>query len=211
MVCDTILDTQHCYDLVQAPGRLWKLHRKKVPPDARSYFAELLLCLRLHLLPDRRLAVSVVGRSSRYDVRGIAELMATVASRSQQRAAPTKVQEQEQHTHFRHDELDGFTGHCPPSPPPPPLLQGAIWSTAEDFRAAPWQPLGHHAVHTEMAAASVKQGARCVDVDFDSLCFRLSEEDLLAGGPPRRQSGALSVWGTLHAEVPSRLPAVTRQ
>jgi hypothetical protein len=54
-----------------------------LPPEAKSAFAEFLLALRLYVVPDDQLdALGNIGRS-RYDVRGIAEMMAVLATRKE--------------------------------------------------------------------------------------------------------------------------------
>ena len=54
-------------------------HRKKVPSDVRDSFAELLLTIRLHVIPDEVLDCrSSIGRS-RFDIRGVTELLMHVA------------------------------------------------------------------------------------------------------------------------------------
>ena len=74
-------DADVCSAAAAKLGPVWRKMRKKLPPSARSLFAELLLELRLHILPDQLLdAVGNVGRAS-YDIRGISELFAFLAER----------------------------------------------------------------------------------------------------------------------------------
>ena len=77
-----------CTTVAGQLGKVWKLSRKKLPPSAKSLFAELLLDLRLHILPADILdAAGNIGRA-RYDIRGITELLQHVANRRDTAATP---------------------------------------------------------------------------------------------------------------------------
>ena len=69
-----------CHLLAGGVGKLWRRHRRNLPPEVRDHVAELLLLLRLHLLPPQNLDIDKVVGRSRYDVRGISQLFAYLAS-----------------------------------------------------------------------------------------------------------------------------------
>ena len=95
--------TGDCHLAAGSLGKIWKQYRNRLPPSAKSLLAELLLDLRLHILPaDYLNAVSIVG-DARYDIRGVAELLKFIAARK--------------------PPLDEHisAGELPPPPPPPPL------------------------------------------------------------------------------------------
>ena len=95
--------TEDCHLAAGSLGKIWKQYRNLLPPSAKSLLAELLLDLRLHILPaDYLNAGSIVG-DARYDIRGVAELLKFVAARK--------------------PSLDEHisAGELPPPPPPPPL------------------------------------------------------------------------------------------
>ena len=72
-------------------GRLWRKHRRTLPTDVRHAYAQLLLELRLEVLPSTDMdAVSNVGRS-RYDIRGVSELLKVLASRPNDSVRSTHV------------------------------------------------------------------------------------------------------------------------
>ena len=133
-----------CTAVAGALGKVWKQSRKKLPPSAKSIFAELLLDLRLHILPAEHLdAVSNIGRA-RYDIRGIAELLQHLAI------------------------VSAAKPNFPPPPPPPPVqsvLCSAIHcSELELFRAKLYSPGGIRDVSAQPATnrsngLSDKQGS----------------------------------------------------
>ena len=41
-----------CVAVASQAGKIWKRHRRALPPSAKALLAELLLDLRLHILPD---------------------------------------------------------------------------------------------------------------------------------------------------------------
>ena len=73
--------TDACFVAAGNVGKAWKACRRDLPRDAKDLMAELLLCLRLHILPLEQLdSLNNVGRA-RFDIRGIAELLNAVATR----------------------------------------------------------------------------------------------------------------------------------
>ena len=80
-------DADLCVLLAGAMGKLWKRHRRAMPPSVRQSWADTLLALRLIILPDKFLdASSSIGRA-RYDIRGVSELLKYIASRDQSLAS----------------------------------------------------------------------------------------------------------------------------
>ena len=76
-------ELETCHLVASGVGKLWRRHRRSLPPQVRTHMAELLLLIRPHLLPVEQLGPqSAIGRS-RYDVRGIAELFVAVAQREE--------------------------------------------------------------------------------------------------------------------------------
>ena len=74
-------DADTCVAVASWIGPVWRRNRKRLPPEVRNLFAELLLALRLHIMPVAILDDSTnIGRS-RYDVRGISELLRHLAVR----------------------------------------------------------------------------------------------------------------------------------
>ena len=72
-------NADRCHSLAGGLGPLWKRHRRRLPPSVRSAFAELLLEIRLFVMPSSSLdAASVIG-NARFDIRGVTELLAHVA------------------------------------------------------------------------------------------------------------------------------------
>jgi len=71
-----------CHLVAGGVGKLWRKHRRKLPPEVRTGMAEFLLLLRLHVVPEEQLcAVDSIGKA-RYDIRGIAELFKFLAVRN---------------------------------------------------------------------------------------------------------------------------------
>ena len=63
--------------------RVWRQRRRDLPPDVRDLIAETLLALRIYVLPDTMLdAAGAIGRS-RYDIRGISEMLKHLATRDE--------------------------------------------------------------------------------------------------------------------------------
>ena len=69
-----------CLRIAGTVGKVWKMHRRAIPSDVRDSMRQLLLDLRLHVIPADVIASSAVGKA-RHDVRGIAELLRVIASR----------------------------------------------------------------------------------------------------------------------------------
>ena len=69
-----------CSRAAGAIGRVWRQRRRDLPPDVRDLIAETLLALRIYVLPDTMLdAAGAIGRS-RYDIRGISEMLKHLAT-----------------------------------------------------------------------------------------------------------------------------------
>ena len=68
-------------------GRLWKMHRRKLPPEIRHAFVELLLSVRRELLPLPGLSIDANLDRSRYDVRRVVDLFVGLAKPSQHGSA----------------------------------------------------------------------------------------------------------------------------
>ena len=72
-------DADVCFLVAGRIGPVWRKYRKLAPPEVRDKMAEFLLVLRLYVLPAHDLdCVACIGRS-RYDIRGVAQLLARVA------------------------------------------------------------------------------------------------------------------------------------
>ena len=100
-------DSDRCSRLAAALGPLWKRHRRALPPSVRTAFAELLLQIRLVVLPAEYLdSKSAIGRA-RYDVRGITELLTLVAGRPHDSSGSDRS---------LHAEHSISSGHDEPSP-----------------------------------------------------------------------------------------------
>ncbi len=79
--CAGLSPTEACFRAAGAIGKVWRQRRRDLPPDVRGLVAETLLALRLHVLPGAVLgAVGAIGRS-RYDIRGISEMLKHLAKR----------------------------------------------------------------------------------------------------------------------------------
>ena len=123
-----------CVTVASQAGKIWKRHRRALPPSAKALLAELLLDLRLHILPDSELdAVGNIGRA-KYDIRGIAELLKFVSHSS----GPNVEQAASGECAYTLDGPAPTTTPplpCPPPPPPMPVLPFAICSQdLEAFR-----------------------------------------------------------------------------
>ena len=93
-----------CFAAAAQAGRIWKRHRKGLPPSAKALLAEFLLDLRLHILPDDYLdAASNIGRS-KYDIRGVTELLKALSQGSDPKV----------------EQVASGPLPCPPPPPPHP-------------------------------------------------------------------------------------------
>ena len=69
-----------CFEMAGKVGIIWRRYRKKAPPDVRDALAEVLLRLRLHIVPAAELdGDSNIGRA-RYDIRGVTQLLRRVAN-----------------------------------------------------------------------------------------------------------------------------------
>ena len=60
-------------------GKLWKVHRRRLPPEVRHPFIELLLAMRIELLPIPGLSPEINLDRARYDVRRLADLLRLAA------------------------------------------------------------------------------------------------------------------------------------
>ena len=75
-------DADICLEIAGKAGVLWKRYRKKAPPDVRDTLAEVLLRLRIYLVPTAELdCVGSIGRA-RYDIRGVTDLLRRIADGS---------------------------------------------------------------------------------------------------------------------------------
>ena len=77
------MDADVCHSAAGKLGPIWKRFRKKLPPVVRDQFAELLLELRHFVLPPKFLGPDAAIGSSRYDIRGITELLKYVSTREE--------------------------------------------------------------------------------------------------------------------------------
>ena len=148
------LDADVCHSAAGKLGPIWKRFRKKLPPVVRDHFAELLLELRHFVLPAELLSPTAAIGASRYDIRGIAELLRYVSTRDESIA----------HT--------AIPNYPPPPPPPtvPGLDKGVHCSELEAFRQS-WFLTGHAHMATNGS----------IDID-DSVFFELSKCDVQYGG-----------------------------
>ena len=91
LVVSLVLMEDWYHAFVGSIGKLWRLNRRRLRPGVRDAFAQLLLEIRIDYLPDEHLdSVSNIGHS-RYDIRGVTELMGYVADRTRVSAAPLSV------------------------------------------------------------------------------------------------------------------------
>ena len=58
-----------CHSAAASLGKIWKRFRKVLPLSSKDLLAELLLDLRLHIVPDEQLSASDNIGNSRYDIR----------------------------------------------------------------------------------------------------------------------------------------------
>ena len=65
-------------------GKIWKAHRRTLPPDVKDLVAETLLAMRAHIIGED-------VKHSRYDIRGVTELLKFVASRDGTDAAQSSA------------------------------------------------------------------------------------------------------------------------
>ncbi|MEC7281468.1 MAG: hypothetical protein VXU50_05330, partial [Verrucomicrobiota bacterium] len=56
-----------CHHIVGTIGKLWKAHRRRLPPPVRSAMVELLLAIRLELLPAEHLELCLAPRAMSID------------------------------------------------------------------------------------------------------------------------------------------------
>ena len=101
------IDADVCHSAAGKLGPLWKRFRKKLPPVVRDQFAELLLELRHFVLPTELLSPTAAIGSSRYDIRGIAELLKYVSTRDV--------------------SIANVSPAIPTYPPPPPPPLYLVW------------------------------------------------------------------------------------
>ena len=113
-------DADVCHTAAGKLGPIWKRFRKKLPPIVRDQFAELLLELRHFVVPSELLSPTAAIGSSRYDIRGITELLKYISIRNESYAL----------------ESLGRPPYPPPPPPPvlPGLETGIVCSELEAFR-----------------------------------------------------------------------------
>ena len=62
-------------------GKLWRKHRRILPPEIRNSYAQLLLDFRVSFLPSENDDLKPQIERSRYDIRGITDLFQIVAER----------------------------------------------------------------------------------------------------------------------------------
>ena len=124
-----------------------------MPPPVRDLFAELLLELRHHVVPSNMLSTADNIGNSRYDIRGISQLFAHLAS------VPAVGETME----FKRDSM---TELLPPPPPPPPPPQ----CTAADNR--------EHNAPVTIKLEEYSGVCRTDEACFESLrnCFDLEKE-----------------------------------
>ena len=101
-----------------------------LPPSSKDLLAELLLDLRLHIIPDEQLSANDNSGNSRYDIRGIAQLLSHLAvadSCCAERSSDATLEKgyldiewQQQH------DIDLSLPPPPPPPYEPCLLAGAV-------------------------------------------------------------------------------------
>ena len=72
-------DCQLCFLVAGATGKLWRKHRRVLPPPVRDALAALLLELRLFAVPAEKLSPAAQVGRARCDIRGIAELLGALA------------------------------------------------------------------------------------------------------------------------------------
>ena len=61
-------------------GKLWRTHRRHLPPDIKNKLATLMLSIREEFLPDPDIGPCLNVERSRSDIRGISELLAALAT-----------------------------------------------------------------------------------------------------------------------------------
>ena len=158
-----------CHSAAAQLGKLWKRFRKTLPPSSRDLLAELLLDLRLHLLPLENVSAPDCIGASRYDIRGIAQLLAVISDPAATSAKPTFNEPPLNNNaaslekgHFISSQprpMDPMPYMPPPPPPPPvPVLLGAVrcddletfhswlYEPVPDF-CGPWFPVEPTFVH----------------------------------------------------------------
>ena len=185
-----------CVTVASQAGKIWKRHRRALPPSAKALLAELLLDLRLHILPDSELdAVGNIGRA-KYDIRGIAELLKFVSHSSnpnveQAGPVPTPLQLGQ---HILKDTLappptlQPLPTFLPPPPPPPlPEVDCALQcSQLEEFRHG----LYNWYTIPECVITGEEQVSDHVIIDEASMVFTLEEADFygnMAAGFPTEE------------------------
>jgi len=148
-------DADVCHTAAGKLGPIWKRFRKKLPPVVRDQFAELLLELRHFVVPSELLSPAAAIGSSRYDIRGITELLRYVSARDEGRA------------------IENTAIPIYPPPPPPPVLPGLetgiFCSELEAFRQS---------LFSSETGLVTKIGS--IEVD-DSVCFELGGCDVQHG------------------------------
>ena len=110
----TSATAEACHRAAGKLGPIWKKYRKKFPPAVRDLFAELLLEMRLVIMPSEFLCATANIGSSRYDIRGIAELLKQVSCSDPLPPVTTNAG----------IATRSSTTLLPPPPPPPLLFEG---------------------------------------------------------------------------------------
>ena len=77
----TYSSADRCFLIAGQVVKLWKRHRRDIPSDVKDALALLLLELRIHLMPAEQLDCSSNLGRARCDIRGISELLLSVATR----------------------------------------------------------------------------------------------------------------------------------
>ena len=176
-----MLPVDACTAVAGQAGKLWKRFRKSLPPSSRDLLAELLLDLRVHILPATHLDLtSNIGRA-RYDIRGIAELMTMLAEPATSRGnnvTDIKVVNDNRATTTLPTNLP------PPDPPPflpppaPPSLPGLHSAIAcADLEAFRSSLFGTTAMGHEVPNDCLWVGSGQVYIDESSMVFTLGAQD----------------------------------
>ena len=123
-------------------GRLWKKNRRILPAEVRNSFAQLLLDIRIELLPLGMHDAGVEISRSRYEIRNLADLFRRLASRDAAVSKPDQV-----------------SGVCDPSSTTTTQICSGLVSSDPltcplDFVGA-WLPLSPQAVVFELGSLQV--------------------------------------------------------
>ena len=75
------MSADHLHALAGSLGRIWRVHRRKLPQEIRHLYIELLLALRNELIPIDGVGTEFNLNRARYDVRRLADLNVFIARR----------------------------------------------------------------------------------------------------------------------------------